>query len=33
MYRQVLDTYRNAYQATFHGNRAPLIFGSHFNTY
>jgi hypothetical protein len=28
--RQVLDTYRNAYQAVYHGNRAPLILGDHF---
>lgn len=33
MYRQVLDTYRNAYKATSNGNRAPLILGSHFNTW
>jgi hypothetical protein len=28
--KQVLDTYRNAYQALFNGNRAPLILGDHF---
>jgi hypothetical protein len=28
--KQVLDTYRNAYQAVFTGNRAPLILGDHF---
>jgi hypothetical protein len=28
--KQVLDTYRNAYQAVFNGNRAPLILGDHF---
>lgn len=32
-YSQVLGTYRNAYQATYNGNRAPLIFGAHFNTW
>ncbi|HUR73222.1 MAG TPA: hypothetical protein VMZ00_03045, partial [Sporichthya sp.] len=32
-YSQVLDTYRNAYRATYNGNRAPLIFGAHFNTW
>lgn len=30
---QVLNTYRNAYKATYNGNRAPLIFGAHFNTW
>jgi hypothetical protein len=29
--RQVLDTYRDMYAATFHGNRAPLVLGNHFN--
>ncbi len=33
MYRQVLDTYRNAYRAVSTGNRAPLILGSHFNSW
>jgi len=28
--QQVLATYRNAYQAVFDGNRAPLIIGHHF---
>lgn len=30
---QVLNTYRNAYRATYKGNRAPLILGAHFNTW
>lgn len=29
--QQVLETYRDMYQATFNGNRAPLILGNHFN--
>ena len=29
--QQVLDTYRDMYAATFHGNRAPLVLGNHFN--
>ncbi|HUR01344.1 MAG TPA: hypothetical protein VM347_02285, partial [Nonomuraea sp.] len=32
-YSQVLNTYRNAYKATYNGNRAPLIFGAHFNNW
>ena len=28
---QVLDTYRDMYSAAFHGNRAPLVLGNHFN--
>jgi hypothetical protein len=28
---QVLDTYRDMYDAAFHGNRAPLVLGNHFN--
>jgi hypothetical protein len=28
---QVLDTYRDMYAAAFHGNRAPLVLGNHFN--
>lgn len=27
----VLDTYRSVYQATFNGNRAPLVIANHFN--
>ena len=27
----VLDAYRAAYRAAFHGNRAPLVLGNHFN--
>ena len=27
----MLDTYRDMYAATFHGNRAPLVLGNHFN--
>ena len=29
--QQVLDTYRDMYAATLHGNRAPLVLGNHFN--
>ena len=29
--RQVLATYRDLYAAAFHGNRAPLVLGNHFN--
>jgi hypothetical protein len=29
--QQVLDTYRNAFRATYNGNRAPLILGNHFS--
>jgi hypothetical protein len=29
--QQVLDTYRNAFRATYGGNRAPLILGNHFS--
>ena len=29
--RQVLQTYRNMYQAAHNGNRAPIIIGNHFN--
>jgi hypothetical protein len=28
---QVLATYRDLYQEAFHGNRAPLVLGNHFN--
>lgn len=28
--RQVLQTYRNNFQAVYQGNRAPLMFGAHF---
>ncbi|MTD15625.1 polysaccharide deacetylase [Nakamurella sp. YIM 132087] len=31
--QQVLDTYRDMYNATFNGNRAPLILGNHFNSW
>lgn len=31
MRQQVLDTYRNAFRATYAGNRAPLILGNHFS--
>lgn len=31
--QQVLDTYRDMYAATYHGNRAPLILGNHFNAW
>lgn len=27
----VLDTYKSMYDAAFHGNRAPLVIGNHFN--
>jgi hypothetical protein len=33
MEQQVLDTYRNAYQAVLNGNRAPLILGDHFDRF
>lgn len=29
--RQVLATYQRMYQAAYHGNRAPLVLGNHFN--
>ncbi|NNG36607.1 polysaccharide deacetylase [Nakamurella aerolata] len=29
--QQVVDTYQDMYDATFNGNRAPLILGNHFN--
>jgi len=29
--QQVVDTYNDMYDATFNGNRAPLILGNHFN--
>jgi guanyl-specific ribonuclease Sa len=31
--QQVLDTYKDMYNATFNGNRAPLILGNHFNSW
>ncbi|HET9657527.1 MAG TPA: hypothetical protein VFP72_19405 [Kineosporiaceae bacterium] len=31
MQQQVLDSYRQAFQAVYQGNRAPLILGNHFN--
>jgi hypothetical protein len=31
--QQVLDTYRDMYNAAFEGNRAPLILGNHFNNW
>ena len=30
---QVLKTYQDMYNATFTGNRAPLILGNHFNAW
>jgi hypothetical protein len=30
---QVLATYQQMYNATYHGNRAPLILGNHFNSW
>ena len=31
--RQVLATYDDLYRRSFHGNRAPVILGNHFNTW
>ena len=28
-----LETYRYMYESAYHGNRAPLVFGNHFNTW